>query len=96
MIQLFVDTAFCQKLFMGSRLCNSLLGKHKYSFGILDRGQAVCDNEGSAVFGQFFQGILYHFFTLVVQGRGSLIEDQDRRVFKKHPGDGEPLLLPAG
>ena len=50
-------------------------GFHDLSFvedadevGIPDGGEAVCDDDGSAVFQQFFQGILDQSFRFGIQG----------------------------
>ena len=40
--------------------------------------------------------LLHHLLALVVQGRGGLVQNQDRRVFQENPGDADPLLLPSG
>ena len=96
MIQLLVDTTPCQKFFVGSCLGNPFFCEHKYFFSILDGGKTVGDYEGGAVLCQLLQGILYHFFTLVVQSRGCFIKNQYRRVFEEYSGDRQTLLLSAG
>ncbi len=40
--------------------------------------------------------LLNDAFGFRVQRRGGLVEDQDRRVFKDHAGDRQPLALAAG
>ena len=39
------------------------------------------------------QGFLYHSLTLVVQGGGRLVKQEDPGVPDQGPGDGDPLLL---
>ena len=43
-----------------------------------------------------FQRFLHHLLTLVIQRGRGLIKNQDRRIFQKHTGNGQTLLLPAG
>ena len=68
---------------MRSFLLNAVFRQHKDLLGILDRGKAVRNHECCTVFRQFFQGVLNHFFTLIVERRRRLIKDQYRRIFQK-------------
>ena len=49
--------------------------------GVDDGGQAVGDDQGGAAAGDAVQALLQGLFGAAVQGRGGLVEDQDRRVF---------------
>ena len=64
--------------------------------GVSDGGEAVGDGDGCTVFGQIFQTFLDPALALIIQGACGLIQNKDRRVFKKDPGDGNTLLLSAG
>ena len=68
---------------MRSLFLDAVFGQHKNLLGILDRGKAVCNHECGTVFRQFFQGVLNHLFTLIVECRRRLVKDQDRRGFSK-------------
>lgn len=63
--------------------------------GILDRAEAVRDDEARPVLPQLIDGLLDEFFTLGVHGAGGLVEEKDGRVFEEGPGDGNTLLLSA-
>lgn len=41
-----------------------------------------------------FQRFLHHLLTLIIQRGRGLIKNQDRRIFQKHTGNGQTLLLP--
>ena len=54
------------------------------------------DDEGGAALGQLVKGPLDFGLGNAVQGGGSFVQDQDRRIFQEDAGNGDALLLPAG
>ncbi len=64
--------------------------------GVAQGGQAMGDQDDGAVGPGGIDGFLDEPFAGVVQRRGPLVEDQDRRVLEEDPGQGDPLPLTAG
>ena len=81
---------------MGTPLLDALVGQNDNFIGVFDGGQAVGYDDGSPAHRQFLQSILNEHLGGVVQGGGRLVQNEDGRIFKKYPRDGNPLLLPAG
>ena len=52
--------------------------------------------EHRAPFGKALKALLNKALAFIVKGRGRFVKNKHRRVFKKNPGDGNPLFLPAG
>ena len=59
-------------------------------------GQAVGDHNDRAAAGQFGQGLLDQCLVLWVGKGGGLVQHHDGGVLQNGPGQGHPLLLPAG
>ena len=81
---------------MRALLDNALVGQDEDLVRVADGGQAVRDGERRSSLHQLFERLLHEVFGLVVQRAGRFVEDQDRRIFQKHPRDGDALLLSAG
>ena len=64
--------------------------------GMDDRRQAVGDDQRRAVGGDAVERRLDLALGVDVEGRGRLVEDQDRRRLEHGAGDGDALLLAAG
>ena len=59
------------------------------------RGEVVADqDEGQVRVGE--EALFYDIRVLLVQGAGAFVYQEDGAVMDKGPGDGHPLLLPAG
>ena len=56
----------------------------------------MCYQDDGPVRPRLIDRLLDAAFTDIVQSRGSLIQNENGRVLEKDPGQGEPLLLPAG
>ena len=69
---------------------------HDDPVGRADGGQPVGDDQGGAAAGQLVKGGLNPGLGDGVQGGGGLVQNQDGRIFQEDPGNGHPLLLPAG
>ena len=67
---------------------------HEDLVGRADRAQAVRDHEAGAAFHQPQQGLLDVLLGPGVDAAGGLVEDQDRRVGDRGPGDRQQLALP--
>ena len=64
--------------------------------GVDDGRQAVGDHQRRAVGGDPVERRLDLALGVDVEGRGRLVEDQDRRRLQHRAGDGDALLLAAG
>ena len=64
--------------------------------GTLNRRQPVRDHQSRAPAHQRPQSCLNLPFRFAVEGRGRLVEQQDRRVLQHRPGDRDTLALAAG
>ena len=64
--------------------------------GMADGGQTVRYHQHRAVLAQARQRLLNGALGGVVQGRGSLIQQQNRRVLQECAGNRDALALPAG
>src|SRR4051794_22505440 len=72
-------------------------GVHQHdAIGELERAEAVGDEEGGAVAGEFLDGLADQGLVLDVDGAGGLVEDQDGRVAEHGAGQGDPLALATG
>ena len=56
-------------------------------------GKAVSDNQCSPADGKFSQSLLDLAFTFIIQSTGSLVKDEDLRIFEKYPGYTDALFL---
>ena len=91
-----VEAAPGQQLGVGAPLDELAVLQTEDHVGVADGGEPVGDGDRGAPLGGALQRLLDEPLGLGVQGRGGLVEDQHPRVHQQHPGDGEPLLLPAG
>ena len=64
--------------------------------GVPQRSEAMGDDEGRAVRRMFLERFANTLFGTGVDGGHGIVEHQDRRPQQRGPGDGHPLLLPAG
>jgi len=64
--------------------------------GVLDRGQAVGDDEAGAPLHQILHAFLDQDLSAGVDRRGRLIQDQDLRIAQEGAGDRQQLLLALG
>ena len=64
--------------------------------GIADRAQAMGDDDSRAAFHEAVQRGLDDFFAFRIEGRRRFIEDEDARVLKDSPGNGNALALATG
>lgn len=80
---------------MRALLCDALFRQHQNQICALNGGKPVRDGKRRPPLGQRGQRLLHDMLALVIQRRGRLIQNQDRRVFQENPGDGDALFLPA-
>ena len=85
-----VDSVLLQQLFMGPPLGDPILCYDNDLVGISNRGESMGNRDGSPPLGELFKALLDPTLTLIVQGAGGLVAEQDRWIFQKHPGDGDP------
>ena len=75
-----------------------LLGHHaplddSNAVSTIDGGETVSNHDGGPTLPGFVQSLLNHLLTLRVQGRGSLVEEEDLGVSDERSSDGYPLFL---
>src|SRR6185437_8180574 len=92
-MQLRVDTAPRKKLGVRARLQDDTRIQNDDPVSLLDRRQPMGDDKGRAVANQLRQGGLDVPLGLGIERRGGLVEDENRSVFQKRPGDGDALAL---
>ena len=63
--------------------------------GVDHRRKPMGDHQRGAALRDLLQALLQRPLGAAVEGRGRLVEDQDRRVLEQDAGDGDPLLLAA-
>ena len=61
---------------------------------IVQRGQAMRNNEGGAASGQIVERFPDFDLGLSIDVRRGFVKDDQRRIFQQHACDGYPLLLP--
>ena len=60
---------------------------------VFDSGQSVGDDKGGSALHQLIHAVLYDFLSTGINGAGSLIQDQHRRIRYCGSGDGQKLSL---
>ena len=63
--------------------------------GLLNRRQAVGDDQGGALVHQPVERLLHGKLALGIEGAGRLVEQQDGGIAEQRPGDGDALALAA-
>ena len=80
---------------MAAFLLNAVFAQHQDAVGVLDGRQAVRNGQRRAANGQLVQTLPDKDLTLIVQGAGCFVQQQNTRVLQKYPCNGNALLLPA-
>ena len=75
---------------------DAALIEHDNDVGVENGRKPVRDADGRAAFHQLIQRGLHCAFGFGVQRAGSLVEDQDGRIFQNGAGNGQALALAAG
>ena len=78
--KLVIETALCDQLVVSARFHYALVTDAKDPVGISDRLKSVGDNEGRLVLCELVQGFLYDHLGFGVNGAGSFVHDDDRRI----------------
>ena len=94
-MQLAVIAILGYQVFMSASFYDASLVEHTYLVGILDGAQAVGYSHRGACLHQFFKSILYQSLALSVEGRCSLVKDEDRWILQNGTGDADTLTLSA-
>ena len=81
------------QLFVTTRFADFALVKHKQYVTVANGTESVGNHYGSAAFHCPIERLLHDLLTMLIQGRGCLIEDDDFRVLDECPCNGDPLLL---
>lgn len=68
---------------MGTALDDPALADKVNLVALLNRAQAMCDRDGRSALGSAVEGVLDDTFAVAVQGRGRLVQQEDRRVSEK-------------
>src|SRR5271156_2930861 len=96
LIEARVQTASLQQLLVGAALDDVSAVDDEDDIGVTDGREAVRNRDRGAPLHQRLERALNDALRLGVERRGSLVEDQDRRVFQDHAGDRQPLALTTG
>ena len=81
------------ELVVGAALNDVALVHDNDFVGMTYRGQPVGDDNAGATLHELVKGVLYGLFALGVECAGSLVEDEDGRIFQYRTGDAEALAL---
>ena len=60
---------------------------------LLNRGHPMCNDDGSTALHGAVKSLLHDLLTLLVQGRRSLVQNQNLGVLDEGTGDSDSLLL---
>ena len=78
---------------MVAALDDAALFQNHDAVTILDSGQSVGNDKGGSALHQFIHAVLYNFLSTGIDGAGSLIQDQHRRIRYCGSGNGQKLSL---
>ena len=84
-----------QQLLVGSGLHDTAPIEHDQAVQPGNGGEAVGNRNHGFTVHQTQQLFLNRHFHFAVQRRRGFIQNQNRRVFENHPGNGNALALPA-
>ena len=94
LIQPGVDAVPCDQLIVSAALDDFSVLQHDNAVGVADGGQAMGDDQSSPISYQSLERFLHGAFAFIIERAGSLIEDDQRRVFEEEAGDADSLPLP--
>ena len=92
-MQLAIISILGDKFLVRTTFHNLALVQHANLVGMLDGTQSVSHSHGGASLHQLFESILYQTLALCIECRGSLVEDEDRRILQDGTGDADTLAL---
>ena len=92
-IKLIIFSLGCDQFVMSTSFNNASLLHYHDTVGVFDSGETMGDDEGGPSFHQGVHTCLHQFFGTGINGGGSLIQDQGRRIGHCRAGDGEKLSL---
>ena len=82
-----IGAVLVQKFSVRARFDNGAVRHDDDLGGVLDRREAVRDDEGRSTRHQANEGFLDVVFALRVERAGCLVKEQNRSVLQKRPGD---------
>mmetsp|Transcript_18177 Transcript_18177/g.28440 ORF Transcript_18177/g.28440 Transcript_18177/m.28440 type:complete len:277 (-) Transcript_18177:1882-2712(-) len=94
-VKVGINAAAIQQLGMGARVFDLAPVHHHDLVGPTNGGQPVRDHKRCTPGRQPIQRVLHNLFRLRIQGRGRLVQKQDRRVAQERTGNDHPLPLAA-
>ena len=92
-VQVGIEAACLHELVVGALLHDVAVPHDKDQVGVLDGGQAVCDDKAGAALHQTVHGGLDALLGAGIHTAGSFIQNQDAVVGQDGAGDGQQLLL---
>ncbi len=81
---------------MGAFFGDAAVLDDKDLVGVPDRGQTVGDGDDGFATGELGDGRLDQVLVLRIDAGRGLVEDDDGRILKDSPGDGNPLFFTTG
>ena len=92
-IKLIIASLLSQQLFVISSLHDPALFEDKDHITVLDRRQSVSNDESRSAGHQLVHAVLDDLLCSCIDGTGRFVEDQNRRVCDRGPGDRKELPL---
>ena len=93
LVQAHIGPAHLQQFVVRARFDDAARLHHEDGVGVADGGEPVGDDEAGAAGAQVGHGVLDEGLGAGVDGRGGLVEDEDRRLGEEGAGDGEELAF---
>ena len=84
-----------KQLLMATAFSQTAIVEHQNSVGIRDCRQPMRNRQRRSVCADFAQSGQNVLLCPAVESAGRLVQHQDRRVFHKRTGDGDPLFFAA-
>src|SRR6516225_3523360 len=94
LVQSVVDTAQHQKLLMSALFAQAAFMEDQDAVGMLNRAEAMGDDQRRAAGKQLIQGLAYEQFGLGVHAGGGFVKDQKARIVRQRSRKVDELALP--
>lgn len=92
-IQLVISALLSDKFVMIAPLDDASLLQDHDTVTVFNSRESVSDDKGGSALHQLIHAVLYNLLSTGIDGAGSLIQDQHRRIRYCGSGDGQKLSL---